>query len=254
MKLTEDRIARYQRDGYLVVENLLSDAELDLLRMRTHQIATGEVNFPRDRIEYEPGAKGDERSLELVRKINGGAAIDPVLGAHARHEGILDVVESLLGPDIKRFGDQFFIKPPAGMEKTYHQDSPYFKIEPMALVTAWTALDDVTVENGCLFVVPGSHLDGPLDHSEPWKVCDRQDMKIPDSAIDRSKEQPITMKAGSCSFHHSLLLHRSGPNTTSRFRRGYATHYMSARSRWTGLPEEKPDYPLLRGVEFEGCV
>ena len=246
MKLNEDQIASYNQDGYLIVENVLSATELDEIRKRTEQIAVGKVDFPRDRLEYEPTAEGDELSLKHIRKINGAADIDPVFGA--RHSGILDIVESLIGSGIKLFGDQFFIKPPGGIEKTYHQDSPYFKIEPMALVTAWAALDDVTFENGCMYVVPGSHHNGPLDHSEPWMVGDRQDMKIPDSAIDRNKEQSITMKAGGCSFHHSLILHRSGPNMTSQFRRGYATHYMRADSRWTGPPEDEPDYPLLRGA------
>ena len=254
MKLTEKEIHRFQQDGYLVVEQLLSPDELRDLRERTEDIAAGRVDFPREKIEFEPGAPEEASSLTQVRKINDGANSDPVLGAHTRHRGILEVVESLLGPDIKLFGDQFFIKPPGGIEKTYHQDSPYFKIEPMNLVTAWAALEDVTLENGCLYVVPGSHLEGALDHSEPWMVGDRKDMKIPDSAIDRSKETPITLKAGDCSFHHSLTLHRSGPNNTPHFRRGYATHFMSSHSRWTGDPNEKPDYPLLLGAEFEGCV
>ena len=254
MKLSEQQVKRFREDGFLVVEGLLSSDEVEVLRQRTEEIAMGKVDFPRDRIEYEPGASGRESSLVQVRKINHGAAVDPVLAAHTKHPGILQAIECLLGPDLKLYGDQFFIKPPGGIEKTYHQDSPYFTIEPMNLVTAWAALDEVTIENGCVYVVPGSHRQGALDHSEAWMVGDRQDMRIPDSAIDRSKETPITMKAGDCSFHHSLVLHRSGPNQTSQFRRGYATHYMSSRSRWTGDPAEKPDYPLLLGVEFEGCV
>lgn len=253
MTITQDQIAAYGRDGQVVVEDVVTRDELELLRKRTEQIATGEVDYPRDGLEYEPTAKGDERSLESLRKINKPGR-DPVFAAHSQHAGILDIVERLIGPDVKLFGDQFFIKPPGGIEKTYHQDSPYFSIQPMALVTAWTALDDVTVENGCMYVVPGSQAGGPLDHSEPWMVGDRQDMKIPDSQIDFSAERPVTMKSGDVSFHHSLILHRSGPNNTTRFRRGLAVHYMTARSRWTGDPADKPDYKLLRGVEHQGCV
>ena len=253
MRLNQVQIDQFERDGYIVVEDVLSPGEVQALTKRTAEIAEGTVPFPADRIEYEPGVLGGERHLKHVRKTNHAAGVDPVFEAHSQHAGVLKIVESLLGPDIKLFGDQFFIKPPGGIEKTYHQDSPYFTIEPMALVTAWAALDDVTLENGCMYVVPGSHLAGALDHSESWMVGDRRDMRIPDSAIDRSKERPITMRAGGCSFHHSLILHRSG-NETAHFRRGYATHYMCSRSRWTGPPEEKPDYPLLRGVEFEGCV
>ena len=254
MKLDREQIARYERDGYLIVENVLSPPDLETLRARTEDIAAGRGAVPEEKLEFEPGTANGDRRLEKLRKINDGAKYDAVLMEHAHHSAILDIVTSLLGADIKLFGDQCFVKPPGGIEKTYHQDSPYFKIEPMALVTAWAALDDVTLENGCMYVVPGSQHNGPLEHSEPWMVGGRQDMKIPDSAFDRTQEQPITMKAGDCSFHHSLILHRSGPNATPHFRRGYATHFMSARSRWTGAPEDKPEYELLRGVEFEGCV
>jgi ectoine hydroxylase-related dioxygenase (phytanoyl-CoA dioxygenase family) len=85
-------------------------------------------------------------------------------------------------------------------------------------------------------------------------VGDRQDQKVPDTAIDRGREQPILLKAGDCSFHHSLLLHRSGANHTATRRRGLATHYMGAHSRSTGEPEEQPDYPLLRGQQQANSV
>ena len=62
------------------------------------------------------------------------------------------------------------------------------------------------------------------------------------------------MSRGSCSLPHSLLLHRSGTNHTDTFRRGIATHYMTARSRWTGNPDAQPSYHLLAGREYEGCV
>lgn len=253
MKISQEQIETYARDGQVTVEGVVSESELETLRQRTNQIASGEVDYPRESLEYEPTAKGDERSLESLRKIN-KPSLDPFFLAHTRHCGILDIVEKLIGPDVMLFGDQFFIKPPGGIEKTYHQDSPYFKIEPMALVTAWTALDDVTLDNGCMYVVSGSQNGGPLEHSEPWMVGDRQDMKIPDSAIDFGRERPVTMKAGDVSFHHSLILHRSGLNSTSQFRRGYAVHFMTAKSIWTGDPADKPEYELLRGEAYEGCV
>ncbi len=141
-----------------------------------------------------------------------------------------------------------------GVEKTWHQDSSYFSIEPMALVSSRVALDDVTLDNGCLWVVPGSHKLGPLAHSQVWMVGERQDMCIPDTAFDASREQPIVMRAGDCSFHHSLLLHRSGPNRTSQRRRGIATHYMSAQSRWTSTTEAQPTFTLLRPGSSRMCL
>ena len=157
-----------------------------------------------------------------IRKINRCAECDEVFLALATNSRILDIVESLIGPDIKLFGSQCFMKPPGGIEKPYHQDSAYFSIEPRDLVTCWTALDDATIANGCLWVIPGSHRIGLLDHDQPWNVGDRVDMQVRDEQIDYSREVPNELKAGNCSFHHSMLLHRSGPNKTqtSRTRRG----------------------------------
>ncbi len=251
--LGDEQVAQCEQDGFLIVEDLLSKPELETIRRRIVDIVEGRTDFPEEHLEFEPNADRT-RHLDNFRKLNNCAEHDQVFLDHARNPGILSVVESLLGPDIKLMGDQFFLKPPGGIEKTYHQDSPYFSIEPMDLVSSWAAIDDVTLDNGCMWVVPGSHKGGPLEHSQAWMVGDRKDMCVPDSAFDRSKEVPITMKAGSVSFHHSLLLHRSGPNNTPNRRRGLASHYMSAKSRWTGPPEEKPDYPLMRGREFPGCV
>ncbi len=254
MSISSEQVAAYRRDGFTVVEDVLGADELRQTREHIEGIAEGRIPFPEANIEYEPGAREKGRSLATLRKINEAAPHDPFFLEHARHPGIMEVVTALLGPDIMLFGDQTFMKPPGGVEKPYHQDSAYFKIEPADIVTAWTALDDVTLENGCLWVVPGSHLHGIRDHSQPWQVGDRTDKQVPDEAIDLAREVPITLRAGSCSFHHSVLLHRSGPNRTPHRRRGLAVHYMSARSRWTGDPADKPDYPLLQGTSHPGCV
>ena len=254
MQLDAAQIAQYESDGFIDVPDLFTAADTSELRDRTRDIAEGRVvTFPTENIEFEPGQEG-VRQLAAVRKLNHCATSDEVFARHARHAPVLDIVESLLGPDIKLYGSQAFMKPPGGIEKTYHQDSPYFSIEPMALVTCWIALDDTTIENGCLWVIPGSHQAGALPHSERWLVGGREDMRIPDSMIDRAREVPITMSASSCSFHHSLLLHSSRPNTTSHSRRGLAYHYMTAESRWTDPDREQPEYPLLRGRSYPGCV
>lgn len=67
------------------------------------------------------------------------------------------------------------------------------------------------------------------------------------------EERPIDLKAGSCSFHHGLILHSSRPNRSNLRRRGYATHYVSARCRYTG-PVEDNDAMLVRGASVPGCI
>lgn len=247
-------IEHYEQNGYVTVDALLTTDELETLCRRTIEIAEGCVPaFPAENIEFEPGANG-AGNASAVRKINRCAEDDDVFLALATQSRILDIVESLIGPDIKLFGSQCFMKPAGGVEKPYHQDSAYFTIEPPELVTCWTALDDTTTENGCLWIIPGSHREGLLDHDQPWQVGDRVDQQVRAEQIDLGRETPIEMKAGSCSFHHSMLLHRSGANQTQNSRRGMAVHYMSAHSRWTHPTKAKPNYRLLRGQEHDGCV
>ena len=244
---------QFREQGYLVVEGLVSAEEVRQVRQRTEDLITGAVpGFPAEDIELEPGARTVE--LATVRKLNRPAANDPVFLAHAGNPRVLAIVESIIGPDIKLYNSQCFMKPPGGVEKPYHQDSAYFAIEPMDLVTCWTALDDVTLEKGPMWVIPGSHRQGVLDHSQPWVVRDRRDKQVPVESTDRSRETPLLMPAGGCSFHHSLLLHRSTPNRSDSSRRGLAVHYMSARSRWTDSSRPQPTYVLLQGKEFPGCV
>ena len=236
---------QYEAEGYLVLEGLLSEKHIGGLRARMEEIAEGTASdFPAEAIEHEPASRA-------IRKINRCAENDSVFRAHAEHSAILDVVESLIGPDIKLFASQCFMKPPGGVEKPWHQDSAYFCIQPMSLVTCWTALDDVTSENGGMWVIPGSHKGGLVEH-EGWRVGDREDKQV--RLRDEGAQQAVEMPAGSCSFHHSLLLHRSGPNRTQEPRRGLAVHYMSASSRWTDRSSPRPRYPLLRGQEYAGCV
>jgi len=253
MVLDQSQITQFEETGHLVVESLISTAELETVRERMSAIAEGRVKFPAAQLEFEPGLDDDLPAMQRLRKINEGSQFDPVFMEHARNPAIVDAIEGLLGPDLKLFGDQMFVKPPGGAEKTYHQDCPYFSIAPMAMITTWVAIDEVDEENGCMYVIPGSHNFGAVDHSEPWIVGTRRDMRIPDAVIDRQRERPITLREGGCSFHHGLLQHRSGPNRTDRFRRGLATHYMSAQSCWTG-DAAQPAYHLLHGREYEGCV
>ena len=216
---------QFREQGYLVVEGLVSAEEVQQVRQRTEDLISGAVpGFPAADIELEPGARTVE--LATVRKLNRPAANDPVFLAHAGNPRVLAIVESIIGPDIKLYNSQCFMKPPGGVEKPYHQDSAYFAIEPMDLVTCWTALDDVTLEKGPMWVIPGSHRQGVLDHSQPWVVRDRRDKQVPLESTDRSRETPLLMPAGGCSFHHSLLLHRSTPNRSDQLaaRPGHPLH------------------------------
>ena len=133
-------LQQYHKHGYFVVEDLFSHAETSALQTRTAEIAEGRAaDFPDGDVELEPGTA--ERSLATLRKINRCAENDPLFLAAAQNTRILDIVESLVGADVKLFGSQCFMKPPGGVEKPYHQDSAYFTIDPprsLPVGSRWT--------------------------------------------------------------------------------------------------------------------
>ncbi|HLV79714.1 MAG TPA: phytanoyl-CoA dioxygenase family protein, partial [Chthonomonadaceae bacterium] len=140
------------------------------------------------------------------------------------------------------------LKPPeVGSQKGWHQDSPYWPIEPMALCSCWLPLDDATLENGCMWVLPGHH-DRPLPH-----VSVTDDYVIAEDGLDTSEGIAVPMRAGSGLFFHSLLPHFTAPNRTRSWRRAMVLSYMSARSHYTG-PGDGPTYFPICGQSFPGCV
>ncbi len=254
MKLSTAQAEHFWSNGFLIVKGLLDEEELALLRQRTEWVASGAAtHVPGERLQVEPrvtqGEAKADNFADSLRKMSHLAFADEVFQAHARNPKVLDVIESLLGPDLKLYQDQLFMKPPRiGSRQPYHQDQPLgFHIDPPDMVTCWAALDPAKIENGCLWMLPGTHR---YDHipREQWREYEEQALEG-----KLAEERPVELNPGDCSFHHGLLLHSSRPNQSGQRRRGYATHYVSARCRYTGPPENN-DALLVRGHSFPGCV
>ena len=254
MKLSDQQVRQFQEDGFLVVEDLLDQEEVETLRRRAEWVAAGQAPYiSKEQLQVEPRvARGElhaETYADSLRRMSHLAFHDEVFETHVRNPRVLDIIESLLGLDLKLYQDQIFMKPPrVGSGRSYHQDAPLgFHIDPPDLVACWAALDDATEENGCLRMLPGTHRFGIIDKSE-WEAYEQRalDGRLPE-------ERLLVMRAGSCSFHHGLILHCSQPNLSGKRRRGYATHYVSARCRFTG-PPEKNDAMLVRGRSIPGCI
>ena len=146
--LSDPEIERYHRDGFVVPDYVLPPETMNELDSALEEtIASNPSIRPEllvsahiDRLNDE-GVRGHRAWLEL-----------------AQHPEILDRVEQLIGPDIVLWGCQVFCKPASdGMEVPMHQDGHYWPIQPLATCTAWVAIDDSNVGNGCLRVIPGSH-------------------------------------------------------------------------------------------------
>jgi phytanoyl-CoA hydroxylase len=230
--LTAEQVAFFHENGYLIVGNVLAEMELEELRERSEQIAAGEAaHVPDSQRQVEPLVeKGELAAAEdpilSIRKLFHLAWHDDVMLAHARRPAVVERIASLLGPDLKLYQDQLFMKPPrVGSRQPYHQDQPLgFYIDPPELmVTCWTALDPATEENGCLRVLPGTHRRGQL----PREAIEEYERRALAGEL-AGEEVPLVLRPGECSFHHGHVLHSSCPNLSGRRRRGYATHYVSA--------------------------
>jgi ectoine hydroxylase-related dioxygenase (phytanoyl-CoA dioxygenase family) len=169
-----------------------------------------------------------------------------------RHQGILDVVESLIGSNILVFhATVWFKQPGTGDYVPWHQDATYFGLDPHEHVTAWVALTDSTQENGCVEVMPGSHALGQRPHRDDRDkramLSRGQTLSID---LDESRAAPLLLSAGEISFHHTLLMHRSAPNKSSRPRVGIGISFIPTRVRH--ITETRLSATLVRGVDSFG--
>ena len=254
MSLSQEQVEQFEQQGFLPVEDLLTPLEVKALHLRMEDIGNKVVEFPQDYVQIEPlVAKGelpeDPIRFNNVRKIWNLTKFDPLFKAYARHPKILAVVSSLIGPNIKIYVDQTLCKPPrVGSAKPPHQDSAYWTtIDPPNLVICWMALDDATEDNGCMRFIPGSHKLGVIEHKR------LEDFRVEDDKVDYASEVAVPLRAGSCSFHHSLAMHRTDVNSSPNRRIGLTVAYMSAESKFVGKGPQ-PEYELVQGRAFEGCV
>lgn len=257
MRLTDAQFEQYQREGYVVAEDVLSAAEVDRQKNRIREYVRGdrqETQFDR---MLEPSADPDgfDHEGDPVRKFEGVgmAREDDVFRELAFHENIVSVVSQLQGPNLKLLRYAGMLKPPGvGSAKTFHQDAAYYPIQPRDHVTVWVALDEATTENGCMQVVPGAHKDGLLHHEEMEYDTD---IELAERDYDESDTVSLPMEPGDALFQHCLLPHYTAPNESDQWRRAMIVAYMRSRSRFT--TDDRPawvDSLHISGEEFPGCV
>ncbi len=151
---------------------------------------------------------------------------------YARHPGILDLVEQLIGPDIILWGSQVFCKPPrTGKAIPWHQDGQYWPIRPIATCSVWIALDDALPENGCMRYIPGSHANGSIyRHRKSGRSDVVLAQEVEPSQFDESIARDDALMTGQFSLHDVYLIHGSNANRSTRRRAGFVIRYMPATS------------------------
>ena len=223
-QLSERQVADYRENGFLVVDELLSVAELGKWREAVDTaIAQDLVKPPAD------SAAGKARVFDQrmnLRRVS--AAIRPLV----EDRSIGELIAQLEGVDAVRvYLDQALVKEPYGAPTQFHQDLPWWPFDSNHAATIWIALDDTTVQNGCLYFVPGSH---HLD------VTYRSDLGSQLGAIFDANPKitrvpiPGPIPAGGCTFHNARTIHGAGANMTAGRRRAMTVAFMPDGARFNG--------------------
>ncbi len=214
--ITGIQVEQFHELGYFVTEPMWSDAELESVREECDRLHVEAIR--------NAEADGHAERIEIAR-------LRPFIGrAHTRSEVLRSFVRSplyleacatLIGLDADLYYNQVVIKPPArGRHFGWHQDSGYVVTEPLAYITCWTAIDRTYVENGCIWIIPGSHKRGLIGHRR------NETDQSTDAVLDNEDEAvAVEMQAGQVAIFSSLMLHKSGPNVSQELRRGYVPQY-----------------------------
>jgi hypothetical protein len=258
-ELSEVHLEQFREDGYVAFEGVLTADEVDAARSALSEITIalmeraqrGEAEI-RERpnatknyagkqvidpdsgfgIHFEPGvdplALPPEEAEFNFRKLHGYHQEHPTFVKLALdHPRISGFLTQILGEEAVLKADMALSKPPfIGSEKPWHQDNAYFNWLPLEkLATAWIALDDTTVENGCMNVLPGGHTVGALRHHHTI------DCEILPDRIDKNQAVPLPMKAGGVMYFSAMLPHQTPPNRTSSRRRALQFQYRGVSTR-----------------------
>jgi phytanoyl-CoA hydroxylase len=243
----------YDQQGYVAVPDLIDSSLLSLLLDETTAIIVGDRgNIPGIVKSADPQA-----ALANVLAVHFPHKVSPVLLEMLSHPAIVAILNALIGPDVKAMQSMLFIKNAGKPGQAWHQDEFYIPTRDRSLTGVWIALEDATIDNGCLWMQPGSHQQGILypmaKHNDP-----RFDFghEICDMPYERESGVPVEIKAGGVVFFNGYVLHRSLNNVTKGSRRALVYHYMNARSLlpWShGTPpiprEDLRDIVMISGKD-----
>jgi len=252
--LSTQQQTQFTRDGYVVLPGFKSPDQIARLRVRAGQIvdafdppqsraifttndqlaATDNYFLGSDntiRCFFEEEAFGPDGQLRQAKALSinkiGHALhdLDPVFEQFSRDPKLAEVARELGLADAKVWQSMYIFKQPGiGGEVHWHQDATFFETTPVTVTTFWFALEDATIENGCLWVEPGGHR-GPM-RERFVRNGDQIQMEKLDATPwpSDSTAVPLEAKAGSLVCFHGLLPHYSAPNRSPVSRHAYTLH------------------------------
>ncbi len=216
-QLTQEDLQTYAEQGYLALGRVLTDQGLAQLREQCMAAWTSEKG------EFDPS--GSWLQNALLADIHHRSA----LARQYYFTGpLVDIAEQLIGPNIKGATSQLTFKMRGNIKPFgWHQDNGYGELDPYNTLTTLTALDDADEENGCLWIIPGSHKQKQIKAN--YSPDDKTSEKSIDLEVDESQAIPISMKAGEAVVFHCWTLHKSeGNRSKDRDRRILFLRYADA--------------------------
>ena len=226
--LQPEHITFYNKFGYLVAPSLINAEEITTLRKETAAIFRGD----RGAIEGLLPVSDQEPDSEVLKKyvaIHFPHKISPVIHQFLFHKKIVDILTQIVSSNLKCMQSMLFVKAPGKKGQSWHQDEYYIPTRDQSLLGAWIAIDDATIENGCLWIIPGRP--GYIMQRRRYGGIEYADVDTVDvSGIDE-RAIPVEVKSGSVVFFNGYTLHSSLANKTAdNFRMALVNHYMSAES------------------------
>jgi non-heme Fe2+,alpha-ketoglutarate-dependent halogenase len=212
-------------------------------------IAAEEAASLRARLEAFEASQGGPLKSQYRQKTH---LLFTWLSDLVRDRRILDVIETIVGPDILVWQTTLFIKEPHDEGfVSWHQDSTYWGLSEPEVVTAWVALSPSTLESGCVRVIPGTHLLDQVAHVET-RAAKNMLTRGQEIAVDVDERQAVAMplKPGEMSLHHIRTFHSSEPNRSNDRRIGFAIRYIPTRIRQ--LEVQGDSATLVRGRDQYG--
>ena len=231
-RLMPEERTSWDENGYFVRFNVFTKEENDVLRQIADDIAVGKRPFPRGNIDQNAlvrDEKVEASGIHAMHKIHHVSCYCPEFLARVRDRRLTDPIVDLLGPDLLGLNNLYIWKAPKiGLGFPWHQDKWYFNHQYRTEMTVgtWTAIDTADKDNGCLYVIPGSHKYGILKH-EDLEGSQQNEFKI---ARDANDEDGVAVEVppGAVVWFNNQLLHKSTDNHSLRFRRCNVAHYISA--------------------------